>query len=110
MSFTVSSSFQTFRRYTKGWSSRTDNRFFGRSTIRDAGRGSSQRVIKSGGDEGPQTYEDIKAQCLEEGTLWEDPDFPAEDASMYYKDPPSVWPDIEWLRPTVSIYNNEIIF
>ena len=43
-----------------------------------------------------------QAACLDDGSLWEDPDFPAEDSSIYYKDPPSVWPDIEWKRPSVS--------
>ena len=35
-----------------------------------------------------------QAACLDDGSLWEDPDFPAEDSSIYYKEPPSVWPDI----------------
>ena len=35
-----------------------------------------------------------QAVCLDDGSLWEDPDFPAEDSSIYYKEPPSVWPDI----------------
>jgi len=51
-------------------------------------------------DNVPQTYEDIKAACLDSGSLWEDPDFPADDSSIYYNKPPSVWPDIEWKRPS----------
>ena len=35
-----------------------------------------------------------QAACLDDGSLWEDPDFPAEDSSIYYKEPPSVWPNI----------------
>ena len=50
----------------------------------------------------PQTYEEIRDACVDQGVLWEDPDFPAEDSSIYFKDPPSVWPDIQWMRPSVS--------
>jgi len=32
--------------------------------------------------------------------LWEDPDFPADDSSIYFRNPPSVWPDIQWKRPS----------
>ena len=46
-------------------------------------------------------YEELKAQCEEDGALWEDPDFPAEDASLYYENCP-VEGDIVWKRPTVS--------
>jgi len=33
--------------------------------------------------------------------LWEDPDFRTVASSIYYKNPPSGWPDIVWKRPHV---------
>ena len=30
----------------------------------------------------------VQAACLDDGSLWEDPDIPAEDSSIYYKDLP----------------------
>jgi len=48
-----------------------------------------------------KTYAEIKAQCLREGRLFEDPDFPAVDSSIFYsKAPPRPF---EWKRP------NEIV-
>ncbi len=44
----------------------------------------------------------LQAQCQESGALWEDPDFPATDSSLFFENPPSQYPDIEWLRPGVS--------
>jgi len=44
-----------------------------------------------------QKYEDLKAQCLSSGTLWEDPEFPAIDSNIFYSQrPPRA---IEWKRP-----------
>jgi len=77
--------------------------FFKKPTIRDTGKGSASRHTnhRTTGPCGDcQTYEDIKAHCNDEGALWEDPDFPAEDASMFFKEPPSPYPDIQWLRPS----------
>jgi len=89
-------------RYKSGWKPSFDFDFFKKPTIRDTGKGSASRYSAKNRNqaEEPQTYEDIKQQNLDEGTLWEDPDFPAEDSSIYFKDPPSVWPDIEWMRPS----------
>ena len=44
-----------------------------------------------------QCYETIRAQCLESGQLFEDPEFPAADSSLMY----IMHPDrkYEWLRP-----------
>ena len=50
-----------------------------------------------------QGYEHLKAQCLEDGQLWEDPEFPATDASLYYENCP-VEGEIEWKRPKVSMH------
>ena len=48
------------------------------------------------------TYEQIKAQCVEEKKLWEDPTFPADDSSLFYLQKPEFWP-VEWKRPHVSL-------
>ena len=42
-----------------------------------------------------------QAECVANGCLWEDPEFPAEDPSLFFENPPSQYPDIEWLRPGV---------
>ena len=47
-----------------------------------------------------KTYTEIRDQCLREGRLFEDPDFPAVDASIFYsRTPPRPF---EWKRPSVS--------
>ncbi|XP_062819934.1 calpain-6 isoform X1 [Anolis carolinensis] len=44
-----------------------------------------------------QKYQELKQQCLEEGRLFEDPEFPAIDESIFYSTPPPG--RIEWKRP-----------
>lgn len=47
-----------------------------------------------------QSYDEIKKRCLEEGILFEDPEFPAEDESIFFsRSPPRPF---EWKRPGVS--------
>jgi len=48
-----------------------------------------------------KTYDEIKAQCQRESRLFEDPDFPAVDSSVF----PSKLPPrpFEWKRPGVSL-------
>ena len=47
-----------------------------------------------------QNYEEIKEQLLNEEALFEDPEFPAEDSSIFYsREPPRAF---EWKRPHVS--------
>jgi len=43
-----------------------------------------------------QNFEEIRQECLDTGTLWEDPEFPADDDSIFYSK--SAW-GLEWLRP-----------
>ncbi|ESO90128.1 hypothetical protein LOTGIDRAFT_124076 [Lottia gigantea] len=44
-----------------------------------------------------QSYDDTKKRCLEEGILFEDPEFLAEDESIFFsRSPPR---SFEWLRP-----------
>lgn len=92
------------RTYVKGWTPHTpDSDVVYRSTIRDTGRGQAQTsdyVPRRPGEE-PATYDDIKAQCLKSGVLWEDPDFPPVASSIYFRKPPSAWPNIQWKRPRV---------
>jgi len=64
---------------------------------------SKQKRWKKGqGDRGgEEPFEQIKQQCLEAGTLWEDPCFPACDESLYFQEKPALWP-VQWKRPHVS--------
>ncbi|XP_032928596.1 calpain-6 [Catharus ustulatus] len=44
-----------------------------------------------------QKYHELKGQCLQQGRLFEDPEFPASDESLYYD--PAVKRKVEWKRP-----------
>lgn len=47
-----------------------------------------------------QSYDEIKKRCQEEGCLFEDPEFDAEDSSIFFsRAPPRPF---EWKRPHVS--------
>lgn len=47
-----------------------------------------------------QSYDEIKKRCQEEGCLFEDPEFEAEDSSIFFsRAPPRPF---EWKRPHVS--------
>jgi calpain len=53
-----------------------------------------------------QDFTKIRDQCLEKGTLFEDPEFPAEDSSIYFsKTPPRPF---EWKRPMEIAHNPEL--
>ena len=45
-------------------------------------------------------YERIKRSCLKRGELWEDPEFPATQASVFYHQTPPF--QFVWKRPKVS--------
>ena len=47
-------------------------------------------------------YEEIRKKCLEKGVLWEDPDFPATQSSVYYHHTSPY--TFEWKRPSVRKY------
>jgi len=47
-------------------------------------------------------YERIKRSCLKRGELWEDPEFPATQASVFYHQTPPF--QFQWKRPKVSIF------
>lgn len=46
-----------------------------------------------------QNYHALKKECLEQRKVFEDPEFPASDASLFYSSPPLG--KIEWRRPKV---------
>lgn len=48
-----------------------------------------------------KTYEELKQECLHRGVLFEDPDFPACNSSLFFSEKPPV-PFI-WKRPGVSM-------
>lgn len=59
---------------------------------------------------GPASYQDfkeIRSRCLAEGRLFEDPEFPPIDRSLYYKE--RLDRPITWLRPGVSSQYTEFI-
>lgn len=47
-------------------------------------------------------YERIKQTCLEKGELWEDPDFPANQSSVFYYQTPSFV--FGWKRSKVFMF------
>lgn len=52
-----------------------------------------------------QDYEELKQECLESGSLFEDPCFPAQPHSLGFKELApysSKTRGVEWKRPTVS--------
>jgi hypothetical protein len=91
------------RIYVSGWSSRVDRSGVGLSTVRDTGAGTAASATYAPiSDE--NSYDAIRARCVQNGTLWEDPDFPAAKESLFFKTPPSGWPNIQWKRPRVRIF------
>lgn len=47
-----------------------------------------------------QHYADLRKHCIEDKTLFEDPEFPANNSSLYFRKPPPG--RVEWKRPGVS--------
>lgn len=64
-----------------------------------SGRGSGSTKAENTQSNG-KSFEQLRSECLQNGVLFEDPDFPAVDSSLYYSQ--SVPVQIEWKRPTVS--------
>ena len=96
------------RVYVSGWTPRIEHSDAGsRSTIRDTGIGLARSVSYRPAvaeDSDSSSYAAIRAHCLQTRSLWEDPEFPPVKQSLFYRRPPSPWPDIQWKRPGVSIY------
>ncbi|KAM9362469.1 calpain-9 [Symphorus nematophorus] len=69
-----------------------------------SGRGSTKALdTQSDG----KSYEELRHECLQEGVLFEDPDFPAVDSSLFYSQ--SVPVQIEWKRPKEICDNPKFI-
>lgn len=49
---------------------------------------------------GMSDYDRIRRACLKRGELWEDPDFPATQASVFYHQTPPF--QFTWKRPKVG--------
>lgn len=54
-----------------------------------------------------QDFETIRQQCLNSGSLFEDPLFPASNESLMFSRRPDRY--IEWLRPHVSLWLKYIL-
>lgn len=64
--------------------------------------GRSAGSIKAEGTQSDgRTYAELRQDCLQRGVLFEDPDFPAADSSLFYSQTVPV--QIEWKRPKVSL-------
>lgn len=50
-----------------------------------------------------QDFEILRDQCLQQGALFEDPDFDTVDSSLFYSKAPDK--PFKWLRPSVSIFS-----
>ncbi|KAG8196264.1 hypothetical protein JTE90_023819 [Oedothorax gibbosus] len=56
-----------------------------------------------------QVYEDLKRQAQEVGKLFEDPEFPADDSSLFYSGGGQLPGQVEWKRPK-DIHENPKLF
>ena len=66
-------------------------------------RRAAKRTVESLSIRG--SYDEIKSQCQSAGKLWEDPEFPAVESSLFYRKPEQsnlVTHGCEWKRPPVS--------
>ncbi|XP_040001854.1 calpain-9 [Xiphias gladius] len=74
------------------------------STLSGRGSGSAQAVdTQSDG----KSFRELRRECLQEGVLFEDPDFPAADSSLFFSQ--SVPVQIEWKRPKELCDNPKFI-
>lgn len=55
-----------------------------------------------------RSFEQLRQECLQKGVLFEDPDFPATDSSLFFSQSAPV--AIEWKRPTVRTRARATLF
>ncbi|XP_028424079.1 calpain-9 [Perca flavescens] len=58
-------------------------------------KGSSNKAVDTQLD--GKSFEQLRQECLQKGVLFEDPDFPANDSSLFYSQAVPV--DVKWKRP-----------
>ncbi|XP_076585434.1 calpain-9 [Chaetodon auriga] len=74
------------------------------STLQGRGSGSSKALdTQSDG----KSFEQLRQECLQRGVLFEDPDFPATDSSLFFSQ--SVPVQFEWKRPKELCSNPKFI-
>ncbi|XP_034519465.1 calpain-9 [Ailuropoda melanoleuca] len=61
------------------------------------------RVTHSSG----QSFEQLRQECAQKGVLFEDPDFPANNSSLFYSERPQI--PFVWKRPGEIVKNPEFI-
>uniref|UniRef100_UPI0037E96849 calpain-9 n=1 Tax=Semicossyphus pulcher TaxID=241346 RepID=UPI0037E96849 len=71
-----------------------------------SGRGSGSQKAEDTQSDG-KSFEQLRHECLQNGVLFEDPDFPAVDSSLFYSQ--SVPVNIEWKRPKEICENPKFI-
>ncbi|XP_033831568.1 calpain-9 [Periophthalmus magnuspinnatus] len=64
------------------------------STLSRARSGLIQAIVTQSDG---KSFEDLRSECLQRGVLFEDPDFPAEDKSLFFSE--NVPVNFEWKRP-----------
>ncbi|XP_043536953.1 calpain-9 [Chiloscyllium plagiosum] len=66
-----------------------------------SGGSQKKKAVKDRGTIGVKarkaTYQELKNLCLTQGVLYEDPEFPADESSLFYSEKPAV--SFEWKRP-----------
>lgn len=55
-----------------------------------------------------QNFDQIRTQCKQQGILFEDPEFPCVDSSIFFSRPPPR--PFEWKRPHVSTFVEIVVF
>ena len=60
--------------------------------------------MATGNNTSSSDYDNIVRHCLKNGTLWEDPEFPAVQSSVFYHQTPPF--AFQWKRPHVRISKN----
>ncbi|XP_069741148.1 calpain-9 [Narcine bancroftii] len=76
-----------------------------------SGGSQKKRAVKDRGSLGIKarkpTYQELQNQCLREGVLYEDPEFPADESTLFFNEKPPV--NFEWKRPKEISSNPKFI-